>query len=131
MVSGGIGIVQFLSVVPVIIVIDRVGEEVHTPNPWSLSHSALQEGDHYYGVSVYIRASTAYSLPSTSWRRCDDSFASLHCHSGEERFQTSLQAEFDEFGHRPFYSVTTGPTIIRQHGYALRKPVTLIFVPMF
>ena len=51
MVSGGIGIVQFLSVVPVIIVIDRIGEEVHIPNLWSLSHSVLQEGNHYYGVS--------------------------------------------------------------------------------
>ena len=40
-----------------------------------------------------------------------------------------LHYKFD-FGHRLFYSMTTGLNIIRQHGYTLRKRVTLIFVPM-
>jgi len=63
-VSGGIGIVQFLAVVPVIIVIDRVGEEVHTPDLYPLSHLVLQGGNRYYGVSVYFRTPTTYSLLS-------------------------------------------------------------------
>lgn len=64
MVSGGIGIVQFLSVVPVIIMIDRVGEQVDTWGSWTCLSKPiwhLQEGNHCYVVSYrwYCRKRSA------------------------------------------------------------------------
>lgn len=46
LVSGGIGIVQFLAVFPAIVYIDRFGKECLTPSPFASSPRGGQAGSH-------------------------------------------------------------------------------------